>query len=65
MKETGDLEGFKWFGDNNEVLVAAGSIDLDWLRNDPYRVLSKLTLNHNQRLVGVKSSSSEWENAQH
>ncbi len=59
-KGEGILEGFKWVGDDGEVLVAAGPIDEPIWRKDPDNVFQSFTLNHNQRLVGVKSMSSGW-----
>ncbi len=54
---SGRLWGFKWIGDDGAVLVAVGSIDEPSKRNDPDCVVTTLTLNHNQRLVGVRSGS--------
>ena len=51
------LRGFKWIGDDGAVLVATENIDDPKMRNHPNMVLQSLTLNHNQRLVGVKSYS--------
>jgi hypothetical protein len=56
-KKYGCLCGFKWIGDDGAVLLAVGDIDDDDHRNDPDWVVTTLTLNHNQRLVGVKSYS--------
>ncbi len=64
-KENGYLSGFKWIGDDGTVLVAAGLIDRHDLRIDPRRVVTTLTLNHKQRLVGVKSSSDGGKWAWH
>ncbi len=58
QKSSGLLYGFKWIGDDGEVLLAAGLIDYPAYRESPSMiVLTTLTLNHNQRLVGVKSYS--------
>ncbi len=56
----GLLLGFKWIGDDGAVLLAFGDIDNDDYnyRNDPDYVVATLTLNHNQRLVGVRSDSN-------
>ncbi len=59
-KRNGLLYGFKWIGDDGAVLVAVGEIDDDDARNDPDYPVTTLTLNHNQRLVGVRSSSDRW-----
>ncbi len=65
-KSNGALEGFKWIGDDGAVLVAVG-----WIDDDDYRgvtelfVVTTLTLNHNQRLVGVKSYSWGYKWARH
>ena len=52
--------GFKWIGDDGAVLVAVDYIDDPSYRNDPDYVVTTLTLNHNQRLVGVRSDSGGW-----
>ena len=65
LKFNGNLLGFKWFGDDGVVLVAAGLIDIDDYRNASHLVLQSFTLNHNQRLVGVKSYSRGWKHACH
>ncbi len=64
-KSDGGLWGFKWIGDDGTVLLAVGDIDDDNARNHPELVLQSLTLNHNQRLVGVKSRSGLRGWAQH
>ena len=64
-KSDGLLMGFKWIGDDGAVLVAAGWIDVDDARNLPSFVLQSLTLNHNQRLVGVRSGSGGRTEALH
>ena len=58
LKSVGALWGFKWIGDDGAVLLAFGDIDDPDYRNDPDYVLQSLTLNHNQRLVGVRSAST-------
>ena len=60
-KDKGTLMGFKWIGDDGAVLVAVGGIDDRDYRRDPELVVTKLTLNHNQRLLGVKSYSRGWK----
>jgi len=61
IKSYGSLLGFKWYGDDGAVLVAPGLIDRDEWRNDTKDfVVTTLTLNHNQRLVGVRSDSQGW-----
>jgi hypothetical protein len=64
-KSLGGLDGFKWIGDNGEVLLAVGDIDDPDYRDDPDRVVTFLTLNPNQRLVGVKSRSEGSKDASH
>jgi hypothetical protein len=64
-KFNGHLEGFKWIGDDGAVLFASEFIDNPSRRNDPYLVVNSLTLNHNQRLVGVRSDSSGNKMAKH
>ncbi len=59
------LFGFKWIGDDGAVLVAVGDIDDPDCRNDRGNVVTTLTLNHNQRLVGVKSYSAGHGEAWH
>ncbi len=56
----GHLYGFKWIGDDGAVLLAVGRIDDTEYRekNESWCRVTKLTLNHNQRLVGVRSGSS-------
>ena len=43
------------------MLLAVGVIDEPYWRDDPDLVLQSLTLEPNQRLVGVKSCA-EWAN---
>ncbi len=59
-KVSGILCGLKWIGDDGAVLVAVGAIDDPDKRYDTEElyVLQTLTLNHNQRLVGVRSDSN-------
>ncbi len=65
-KSDGYLWGFKWIGDDGAVLVAVGNfIDDPDRRNDSDFVLQSLTLNHNQRLVGVRSDSDGFKCARH
>ncbi len=64
-KYSGFVYGFKWIGDDGAVLVVAGDIDSPSMRKDPRFVLKSLTLNHNQRLVGVKSCSGGLKWARH
>ena len=64
-KSLGHLIGFKWIGDDGTVLVAVGGIDDPDNRNDPDYVLQSFTLNHNQRLVGVRSGSGGYIRAEH
>ncbi len=52
------LWGFKWIGDDGGVLFKVGDIDDPNDRDNPEYVVTLLTLNQNQRLVGVKSKSS-------
>ncbi len=56
-KGSGFLYGFKWIGDDGGVLLKVGYIDNPDLRDDSDSVVTQLTLNQNQRLVGVKSAS--------
>ncbi len=56
-KYYGALWGFKWIGDDGGVLVAVCDIDNPKKRNDPDWVFTSLTLNHNQRIVGVRSDA--------
>ncbi len=60
FKSVGLLCGLKWIGDDGAVLVAVGDIDRDDKRYDTEElyVLQSFTLNHNQRLVGVRSDSN-------
>ncbi len=63
---TGYLNGFKWIGDDGEVLLAVGNIDdTCYLEETGRFVVTTLTLNHNQRLVGVKSESAGYKYANH
>ena len=62
-RSNGKLYGLKWIGDDGAVLLAVGDIDYTNRRNASYTVLQSLTLNHNQRLVGVKSYSGGWKGA--
>ncbi len=64
-KFDGLLNGFKWFGDDGAVLVAVGLIEDDDFKDDEFRVVTSLTLNPNQRLVGVKSASNGLARAEH
>ncbi len=64
-KWKGNLEGFKWVGDDGEVLVAVGPIDDPDFRDWSDFEVTTLTLNHNQRLVGVKSSAGGYKSAYH
>ncbi len=64
-KDNGALMGLKWVGDDGAVLVAVGWIDIPNLIDDPDYVVTTLTLNHNQRLVGVKSWSWNRKKAIH
>lgn len=48
------LLGFKWFGEDEEILLAVGKIDDENARN--WNMISILTLKENQRLVGMKSA---------
>ncbi len=64
-KGNGVLCGFKWIGDDGAVLVAVGKIDDPDHRNQPYNVVTTLTLNHNQRLVGIRSASNASNRAMH
>jgi hypothetical protein len=65
-KGEGKLEGFKWVGDDGEVLVAVGPIDEPIWREDPeWMVVTTLTLNHNQRLLGIRSASTGFKEARH
>ncbi len=59
-KSDGFLWGFKWIGDDGAVLLAVGSIDDPFARIYSGNVLQSFTLNHNQRIVGVKSYSGGW-----
>ncbi len=61
----GSMAGFRWYGDDGKVLVAAGAIDSSDYRNNPWFELTTLTLNHNQRLVGVRSDSRGLKIAVH
>ncbi len=56
-KNNGMLLGFKWIGDDGAVLIAVGDIDHPDYRNVSVNLVTTLTLNHNQTLVGVKSYS--------
>ncbi len=56
-KDSGGLLGFKWIGDDGKVLVKVGDIAKPKFRLYSHSVVTTLTLNHNQRLVGVKSYS--------
>ena len=53
----GLLCGFKWIGGVEKVLLSVGPIDEPHFRNDPRAVIKTLTLNNNQRLVGMQSGS--------
>ncbi len=64
-KSNGILCGFKWISDDGAVLVKVGCIDWSILRNLPFFVVTSLTLNHNQRLVGMKSYSWGQKYAAH
>ena len=64
-KKYGGLWGFKWIGDDGTVLLAVGAIDNPDYRNHPKLVLQTLTLNHNQRLVGVRSGSGGKKMTEH
>ncbi len=59
------LCGFKWLGDDGAVLVAVGEIDDPEERNNPKLELTTLTLNQNQRLVGMKSWAHGFKYAFH
>ncbi len=59
----GYLVGFKWLGDDGAVLLAVGNIDKPNYRNNPDYVVTTLTLNHNQTLLGVRSDSGGWNRA--
>ncbi len=62
----GKLKGFKWIGDDEEVLLAFGEIDDPYLRNQKsFNLVTIMTLNRNQRIIGVKSCSSEHKIANH
>ena len=65
MKNKGLLYGFKWIGDDGTVLLAVDDIDTPSCRNHPDFVVTTLTLNHNQRLVGVRSDSAGMRDARH
>ncbi len=56
-KNDGTLWGFKWIGDDGIVLLAVGCIDNPKWRDKPDMGVTSFTLNHNQRLVGIKSIS--------
>ncbi len=57
-RSDGMLWGFKWIGDDGGVLLTVGYIDDDYWRDDTEQhVVTTLTLNHNQTLVGVRSGS--------
>ncbi len=60
-KKNGKLYGFKWIGDDGAVLIKFGDIDDPGYRNDPLAVVTRFTLNHNQRLVGVRSGSGGYK----
>ncbi len=64
-KRCGFLWGFKWIDDDGAVLLAVGLIDDPSYRNKTENVLTTLTLNHNQRLLGVKSYSTKSKYAKH
>ncbi len=64
-KSDGWLRGFKWIGDDGGVLVSVGKIDNSIARNHPDCVVTYLTLNHNQRIVGVNSYSVGMKKAVH
>jgi hypothetical protein len=65
-KNLGMLLGFKWVGDDGEVLVAVGWIDDPYERKDTEKYeLQSFTLDHNQRLVGVRSASNRDKKAYH
>ncbi len=65
-KSDGLLCGFKWIGDDGAVLLAFGDIDDPDKRNNTEKyVVSSLTLNYNQTLVGVRSGSCGRESAFH
>ncbi len=64
-KKDGMLIGFKWIGGDGEVIIAVGRIDASNFRNDKTCLLNLLTLNHNQRLVGVKSHSGRCKFGYH
>ncbi len=64
-KNTGCLIGFIWFSDDGTVILAVGAIVQPGYRYHPDYVFISLTLNHNQRLVGVKSSSDGDNKAEH
>ncbi len=58
-KGDGLLCGFNWLDDDGSVLISCGPIFDPILRNDPSYVFQSFTLNHNQRLVGIKSGGEE------
>jgi hypothetical protein len=65
-KADGKLWGFKWIGDDGAVLLKVGNIDDPNMRNFTKRYsVTTLTLNHNQRLVGVRSGSRGRAGAWH
>ena len=64
-KDYGLLLGFKWIDDDGAVLVKVGEIDDPKFRNSPKFVVTTLTLNHNQRLLGIKSYSCGDKGARH
>jgi hypothetical protein len=61
----GRVKSFVWLGDDGAVLVSVSLIDDDDEEDHPDWVVTTLTLDHNQRLVGVKSSSGGEKKADH
>jgi hypothetical protein len=65
QKTDGLLRGFKWVCDDGTVLVAVGIMTNPNWEETSNDELTTLTLNPNQRLVGVKSYSGEFRLAIH
>ncbi len=59
-KDNSGLWGLKLFGPDGSVLLSVGFADNTNVRNDSSIVISDITLDEDERLIGKKSSGAGW-----
>jgi hypothetical protein len=64
-KDSSSMWGLKFFGPDGSVLLSVGFADNISVRNDPCIVINVITLDLDERLIGIKSCGDGWNMALH